>query len=525
MFEIKVEDLAGRVGRLQTRSGSIETPYLFPVVDPLLRKQVVSVREIRDIGFRGVITNAYLALKGYGSDVDIHKVLGFDGVVMTDSGAYQLMQYGDVDVGNKEIMMFQCSCGSDIGVPLDIPTRYEDSRERVVYSVIETLRRLREGADIVRNCSSTLWVAPIQGGVQLDMLYLSAKRIVDEGFLGLYSIAALGSPTTLLERFRFDRVLEMIGLVRRVLPASVPLHLFGAGHPLIIPFAVALGVDTMDSASYILYARDGRYMTSRGTYRIEELEYFPCSCPVCSKYSPRELLELEKPERVRLLALHNLYIIKQEISRVKQAIKEGRFWEYLEEVSKRHPAARRAFEVLLRFYNIVISRTPSARGETRSLMVLGDDSIYNPRALRARAKVSRMRMKAIDRKSLVLVPLLHKWKPLRASPLVRKLASSETMIVGYAPVIGAVPIELSDAFPFSQFETCNEFSGRATVTTALEIQEFLEKFCNDVKSIKIVFCSDIAWSKDIALELLKNLCRGSSMHKEIIELVCGSVYE
>jgi Queuine/archaeosine tRNA-ribosyltransferase len=48
---------------------------------------------------------------------------------------------------------------------------------------------------------------------------------------------------------------DMIGTLKSTV-MSKPIHLFGAGHPLTIPLAVALGCDTFDSASYMLYARD-----------------------------------------------------------------------------------------------------------------------------------------------------------------------------------------------------------------------------------------------------------------------------
>ena len=66
----------------------------------------------------------------------------------------------------------------------------------------------------------------------------------------------------------------MIIAAKKNIPTSIPLHLFGAGHPLTIPLAVALGCDTFDSASYMLYAKHDRVITEDGTRRLEELEYF-----------------------------------------------------------------------------------------------------------------------------------------------------------------------------------------------------------------------------------------------------------
>ncbi|WP_054853990.1 tRNA-guanine transglycosylase [Vulcanisaeta distributa] len=102
-FEILEKDLAGRIGRLRTRSGIIETPALFPVINPV--KQVISLSDILGIGFNQVITNAYLLKRHYGDlvrEVGVHKLLNWDKPIMTDSGAYQLLMYGKVEVSPPE---------------------------------------------------------------------------------------------------------------------------------------------------------------------------------------------------------------------------------------------------------------------------------------------------------------------------------------------------------------------------------------------------------------------------------------
>ena len=86
---------------------------------------------------------------------------------------------------------------------------------------------------------------------------------------------ALGSPVEFMESYQYKLLAEMIVAAKKNIPTSIPLHLFGAGHPLTIPLAVALGCDTFDSASYILYAKHDRVITEDGTRRLDELEYFP----------------------------------------------------------------------------------------------------------------------------------------------------------------------------------------------------------------------------------------------------------
>src|SRR4029453_14764254 len=117
---------------------------------------------------------------------------------------------------------------------------------------------------------------------------------------------ALGSPVQLLESYEFGILSEMIAALKSVV-TSKPVHLFGAGHPLTIPLAVALGCDTFDSASYMLYARDNRYMHANGTSRLDKLSYLSCQCPICINMTIREFIDLEYKERTDKLAKHNLY--------------------------------------------------------------------------------------------------------------------------------------------------------------------------------------------------------------------------
>jgi len=64
-----------------------------------------------------------------------------------------------------------------------------------------------------------------------------------------YPIYAIGSPTGLMEKYEYSKVLKMILVVKSILGPQYPIHLFGAGHPMFFPFIVALGIDSFDSAA------------------------------------------------------------------------------------------------------------------------------------------------------------------------------------------------------------------------------------------------------------------------------------
>jgi 7-cyano-7-deazaguanine tRNA-ribosyltransferase len=298
-FEIKEKDLLARIGKLKTKSGTVETPLLFPVINPNI--QPVSPRKLKDdFGFEAVITNAYILRKRFQNEPaekGIHKFLDFDRVIMTDSGAYQILVYGEVDVNQAEIVAYQERIDSDIATILDIPTGWKVSREHAEQTVAETLQRAKDFFK-TKTREDILWVGPVQGGRHLDLV---AKSAVEMGKLP-FQIHALGSPTEVMENYRFDVLVDMIMTAKMNLPIERPLHLFGAGHPMMFSLAVALGCDFFDSAAYALYARENRYMTENGTWRLSELDYFPCQCPKCTSETPKEVMDKAPKEREAFLA-------------------------------------------------------------------------------------------------------------------------------------------------------------------------------------------------------------------------------
>ncbi|MCK4701890.1 tRNA guanosine(15) transglycosylase TgtA, partial [Candidatus Bathyarchaeota archaeon] len=341
-FELRDRDLLGRIGRLRTKSGEVETPAFMPVINPLL--QTLAPRRMgEEFGCDVVITNSYIIRKQFGDvpDFNVHELLDFDGVVMTDSGAYQILVYGGVEVTQTEIIEFQKRIGSDIAVILDIPTGWDVPRSDVEYTVGETLRRAEAALSLIED-SDALWVGPVQGGRHLDLVARSARLVGEMP----YDVHALGSPTEVMERYMYPVLVDMTMTAKLNLPTERPLHLFGAGHPMVFAMSVAMGCDLFDSAAYVLYAKDERYLTTRGTMQLQSLQYLPCNCPVCRSNTADGLKDMPRGERQRLLAEHNLHATMTEIDVVKQAIVEGRLWDLVETRAKGHPQMTAALKRL-----------------------------------------------------------------------------------------------------------------------------------------------------------------------------------
>lgn len=449
MFEVKLRDLGGRVGKLTTPHGALETPFLFPVVDPV--RQTPSLERIRSVGFNGVITNAYLLYKRKGGLAkSVHSELSWTGVIMTDSGGYQVLVYGDIDVDNKTIVTFEKHIKSDIAVILDVPTGSKMSFEKAYTAVHETYRRGIEALPLIMD-SEQLWVFPVQGAPYREL-------VVRAAILGSrlpYDVYAIGSPTVMLEKYRYSKLVELVILARMHIPPSKPLHVFGVGHPMIIPFLVAAGGDLFDSASYILYARDGRYMLETGTRDLRELSYFPCNCPVCSKYTPREVLELPSGEREEVIATHNLYMLMKEIKTVKEAMKEGRLWELLEYRSRGHPTLLEAFSVIKRYLRFLERTAPTTSPGGKALYVFDSGSLVNPRLRLNTQRVFSSVLENLRGKTVVLVPAHRKPYTLQEEykTLRDLIGEREDIVVLFVhPFLGIFPASVVSTYPYYQHE-------------------------------------------------------------------------
>jgi 7-cyano-7-deazaguanine tRNA-ribosyltransferase len=439
MFEILKSDLAGRIGVLTTNHGRVSTPAYVPVLHPV--RQNIPAAKFHELGFELVITNAYLARKNYGdTSRPIRDIIGFDGPVMTDSGGYQVLEYGDLDVTPEEMASFEAAIDSDIAIPLDRPTGFGLPRDVAMRHVRHTLkvskRTLEDSPD-----NGQIWAGPIQGGEHMDLVRRSTRSLVGYGF----EMLALGSPVEFMESYRYRLLAQMIMHAKRQMPPGLPLHLFGAGHPLTIPLAVALGCDTFDSASYVLYAKQGRYITEDRTRHLAEMSCFSCPCEVCSRHTPQELHALGHPDRTNNLALHNLHAIKAEVNRTREAIHEGRLWEYVFKKLRAHPKLFEAGDVLTENHQYLADGT--AKFKDRAIFLFAAEDQFRPEI----ASYHRMVRRFTSKKRTLCIFTDADIKPAYLSPQYaaarRRLESDDVQFCSYNPFLGPMPIEISDMYP------------------------------------------------------------------------------
>jgi 7-cyano-7-deazaguanine tRNA-ribosyltransferase len=454
-FEIRERDLLARIGRLKTKSGTVETPAFLPVINP--SRLAVTPREMfTDFGCRILITNAHIIKKNFGEAFEkgVHSFLDFPGVVMTDSGAYQILAYGRVEVTPDEIIKCQEKLNTDIATILDLPTGWRVSKEHARFTVDETVKRAKE-LFTLRSRVEIGWVGPVQGGRYLDLVAESAKEMAKLPF----DIYALGSPTPVMEQYLFSLLVDMILTAKINLPINIPFHLFGAGHPFMFALAVALGCDLFDSAAYSLFANEGRYLTDHGTVRLERLEYFPCACPVCVKREPKELAEMPQEERERDLTKHNLYVCFSEMKQIKQAIAEGRLWEHLEVRAHGHPSLLQALKNLKRYSDYIERHSPATKKS--GLFFFSSVGLARPEVVRYGKRLLERYTPREGAELLLLIPKLES-KRSRRNKRYRKILKTacERLSVNldtvqvciYAPPFGVIPEELKEVYPVGQCE-------------------------------------------------------------------------
>ena len=520
-FEIKHKDLLARIGKLKTKSGTLETPLLFPVINPSI--QLISPTRLKEeFGFEAVITNAYILKKRFKNEPikkGLHKFLDFDGSIMTDSGAYQILVYGGVEVNQEEIVEYQKNIGSDIATILDIPTSWKVSKESARETVAETLKRAKDFFKL-KTSDNILWVGPVQGGRHLDLVAESAKIIGKMPF----QIHALGSPTEVMQNYRFDVLADMIITAKKHLPLNRPLHLFGAGHPFMFSLAVALGCDLFDSAAYALYARQNRYMTENGTWQLSNLDYFPCSCPNCMKETPKDVLSKSKKEIETFLAEHNLFVCISEIRRIKQAIREGRLWELVEMRTHAHPALFSAVKKIKEHAEFIEKFSPVVK--KRGFFFFSSVGLARPEVLHYKNQLLKNYQPPINSKILLLLPQTHK-KPYHNTRIYKKVKNvikktlrdqSELVHVCFftAP-FGIIPIEIDEVYPLSQNEVTTPFDSETKEYIATLLSEYIKKFQYET----VILLNDFSqWDNKVA-DSCKNMCAIKKIQFKELELKTG----
>ncbi|MGP8077580.1 MAG: tRNA guanosine(15) transglycosylase TgtA [Thermoplasmata archaeon] len=446
-FELLERDGLARLGRFTTPHGTIETPALLPVVHPDPERQTWTPSVLRErLGVRAVITSAYITwrtppLREIAERSGIHGLLGFDGPVMTDSGAFQQHAYGSVEVGPAEILEFQGRIGSDIATVLDLFTEPEAPHGDAEAALGTTQERSRAA----RAARPGLLAAPVQGGLYPDLRYRAAAAASE-----VADVLAVGGVVPLFERYRFADLVRVLAAVRPGLTAAAPVHLFGTGHPMTFGLAALFGVDLFDSSAYHKFARRGQLMFPEGTVPVESIREPICRCALCVETPLAEVARWPAQAREERLALHNLSVSLEEIGRVRQAIRDGTLWELVERRASAHPALRAGVEEAARWPEVFWPAEPESR---RAFREIGPESVRRPAVVRFQKRVAAFSAGRLPALPIARIAL----RPEFLGRLPARDRSDRPLWWTAGTPLGPVPLELTDLYPVGPYLGRAEF--------------------------------------------------------------------
>jgi len=374
-FKILKEDkkTKARVGILETKKGSIETPFFMPVATKASVKYLSS-HDLHEMKAKAVISNTFILHLKPGEKVikemnGIGKFMNFRGINATDSGGFQMYSPSCYISSNDQGVWFrnpftkqklfvtpekdmeiQIDLGSDIAMCLDSMPLLNESKPKIAEAVRRTslwAKRCKEHHDNLQknNKKKQLLFAISQGGIYPDLRKKSARELLKIGFDG-YAIGGLALGETKEQEYR------AIEAHKSIIPKNKITYLMGAGNPPEVLEAISRGIDMFDSRFPTMNARRGTIFTSQGKLRIFNSKYKTdkspldpeCDCFVCKHYSRAYIrygLEHEEGNARRLATFHNLYYMMRLIEQTRNAIKEGRFVEFKERIKKMYNESKR----------------------------------------------------------------------------------------------------------------------------------------------------------------------------------------
>jgi len=370
MFTLHTTDphSKARLGTLQTDHGSIDTPIFMPVGTNGSVKAVSQDDLSKRIKAPIILGNTYHLYLRPGMELmrevgGLHKFIGWNGAILTDSGGYQIFSLSDMRKleergaefkshldGSKHwftpenVVDIQRTLGSDIMMILDECPPYPADYEYVLNSMELTHRwaargrkAFEETEPLYGHTQSQFGI--VQGGTYPDLRKASAEFMSSVGFEGL-AIGGLsvGEPTDLLY--------EMTDLTTAYLPHDKPRYLMGVGTPGNLLQSVLRGVDMFDCVMPTRNARNGMIFTRHGIVNIRNAKWRHHHKPLdeefesdlCQRYSMSYIHHLFRADELLGLELaseHNLTFYLWLMKEIRGYIKAGSFASWAEEMTRR----------------------------------------------------------------------------------------------------------------------------------------------------------------------------------------------
>ncbi len=333
------------------------TPVFAPV-GTQATVRTVTPDELNEINVTLIVANTYHLYLRPGMNViqkmgGIHKFMAWEGVVLSDSGGYQVFSLAKLRKINDGGIQFRShidgsqhfitpqlaieleeALGGDIIMVLDECPQYTENYKEVRLATERTHRWAIQCKQAHSSQNQRLF-AIVQGGTFVELRKQSAEFLTALDFDG-YAIGGLclGEPRSLMHMI----VEETVDL----LPINKPRYLMGVGSPVDLVESVHQGIDLFDSALPTQIARRGALYTWQGRrnirkalYKDQDAPFDPgCNCYTCRHFSAAYLNHLFRSQELlayRLATLHNLTFMVQLMTRIRDAIFAGTFTTFRDE--------------------------------------------------------------------------------------------------------------------------------------------------------------------------------------------------
>ncbi|HEX2110312.1 MAG TPA: tRNA guanosine(34) transglycosylase Tgt [Gaiellaceae bacterium] len=358
-FEILATDGEARAGVLRTAHGDVPTPAFMPVGTKATVKGLHPDR-VRELGAAIVLANTYHLYFRPGVAVveelgGLHRFMGWDGPVLTDSGGFQVFSLRHTIVGydddgvtfrsvyDGERSRFtpelaaevQRRLGSDVAMCLDVCPPTGVSRRELTIAVARTTAWARRQLAAPR-AEGQLLFGIAQGGADPELRRRSVEEIAALGFDG----HALGGLSVGEDR---ETMLDAVAWAAPLLPADKARYFMGIGDPAGVLDVVARGIDMFDCVLPTRLGRTGTALTWDGRLNLRNARFARdprplvngCPCAACSRFSRayiRHLVTQQELLGLLLLTDHNVRFLLDLTAGARTAIERREFSRYREAV-------------------------------------------------------------------------------------------------------------------------------------------------------------------------------------------------
>ncbi len=371
-FEVTARDGLARVGAIATPRGAVRTPAFMPVGTGATVKAMFP-EDVAAAGADILLANTYHLMLRPGAERiaklgGLHRFMHWEKPILTNSGGYQVMSLAklrrigeegvtfqshidgaEVSLSPERAIEVQCLLGADIQMVLDECTPFPATREEAQSSLDLSLRWAeRSKAAFARRAKpGEALFGIVQGSVYPDLRERSARALMAAGFDG-YAIGglAVGEGQAAM--------LDMVEVTAAILPQDRPRYLMGVGTPQDLLLAIARGIDMFDC---VMPTRSGRHcqaFTWGGKLNLRNARHAEDATPLdpesacpAAQYERAYLHHLVRSGEAlgaMLLSYANVQFYQELMARAREAIAQGSFTGFAEEVCRRYATASESEE-------------------------------------------------------------------------------------------------------------------------------------------------------------------------------------